>query len=100
MTARERFLRELGSKSSEDRLPLIEWAAWWDQTIHRWEAEGLPAGLDFDDSLRYFGLDNLTCIGASCRSPRCPLERYIRLFVEYAEKAVMESASVARCRHG
>lgn len=25
---------------------------------------------------------------------------YIRLFVEYAEKAVMESASVARCRHG
>jgi len=74
MTARERFLCVLNFNTPEDRLPLIEWAAWWDQTIRRWEAEGLPAGLVFDESLRYFGLDNLTCIGASCRSPRCPQE--------------------------
>ena len=25
-----------------DRLPRIEWAAWWGQTIDRWKAEGLP----------------------------------------------------------
>jgi hypothetical protein len=41
-----------------DRLPRWEWAMWWDRTINRWKAEGLPAGLDsvFDIS-RYFGLD-------------------------------------------
>ena len=43
-----------------DRLPLWEWAMWWDQTIDRWHQEGLPAGLDFSDVFgisEYFGLD-------------------------------------------
>ena len=41
-----------------DRLPLWEWAMWWDKTIERWKGEGLPAELDtvFDIS-QYFGLD-------------------------------------------
>ena len=41
-----------------DRLPLVEWAAWWDQTIVRWRGEGLPASTtDYYDLHRHFGLD-------------------------------------------
>ena len=29
-----------------DRLPMWEWAMWWDKTIARWRTEGLPAHLD------------------------------------------------------
>jgi hypothetical protein len=41
-----------------DRLPLWEWAMWWDKTIARWKQEGLPVHLNsvFDIS-EYFGLD-------------------------------------------
>ena len=43
---------------SVDRLPIWEWAMWWDETIARWRTEGLPAELDtvFDIS-QYFGHD-------------------------------------------
>lgn len=41
-----------------DRLPRIEWAMWWDETIERWKSEGLPVGLeDANDIIAYFGLD-------------------------------------------
>ena len=43
-----------------DRLPMWEWAMWWDKTIRRWHGEGLPSELKdsqvFDIS-QYFGLD-------------------------------------------
>ena len=57
MTHRERFAR-LMSFQPVDRLPTIEWAGWWDKTIDRWHAEGLPAGLtDAFEIRRGFGLD-------------------------------------------
>jgi hypothetical protein len=37
----ERFRRVLRFEPV-DRLPCIEWAPWWDQTIARWKGEGLP----------------------------------------------------------
>lgn len=41
-----------------DRLPLLEWANWWNQTIDRWHGEGLPATLtDRYAICRHFGLD-------------------------------------------
>jgi len=41
-----------------DRLPMWEWAIWWDETIKRWHGEGLPAELtDIFDIHDYFGLD-------------------------------------------
>lgn len=43
-----------------DRLPKWEWAMWWDKTIQRWHAEGLPCELKFNQVLEisnYFGLD-------------------------------------------
>ncbi len=39
-----------------DRLPRIEWASWWDQTIDRWCDEGLGVR-DRYELYEYFGLD-------------------------------------------
>ena len=53
----ERF-RALMNFEDVDRLPMWEWAMWWDVTIDRWHGEGLPA--DMDDIFEihdYFGLD-------------------------------------------
>ena len=53
----ERF-RAVMNFQGVDRLPLWEWAMWWDKTIERWRGEGLPANLDtVFDIARYFGLD-------------------------------------------
>jgi uroporphyrinogen-III decarboxylase len=40
-----------------DRLPRVEWASYWDQTVTRWQGEGLPASLDRSEMGDYFGLD-------------------------------------------
>jgi len=42
MTTRERFHAVMNFQPF-DRLPLWEWATWWDLTVNRWEGEGLPA---------------------------------------------------------
>ena len=57
MTTRERFSAVMNFQPF-DRLPVIEWAPWWDQTLNRWYGEGLPRELtDRYDILRHFGLD-------------------------------------------
>ncbi|MGW8258333.1 MAG: uroporphyrinogen decarboxylase family protein, partial [Thermoguttaceae bacterium] len=53
----ERF-RALMDFQPVDRLPMWEWAMWWDKTIERWKTEGLPAELNsVIDISNYFGLD-------------------------------------------
>jgi hypothetical protein len=55
----ERF-RAVMNFQPVDRLPLWEWAMWWDKTIERWHGEGLPRELTFDrvfEIARWFGLD-------------------------------------------
>ena len=71
-TPRERFLDVLNFRRPADRLPMVEWAAWWDQTITRWEEDGLPAGMGLETSLDYFGLDPMLMINAGARSAGCP----------------------------
>ncbi len=56
-TVRSRFRKTMSGQLPSDRLPVMEWAMWWDQTIKRWEGEGLPAGLDHHGIKRFFGLD-------------------------------------------
>ncbi|NLF73096.1 MAG: hypothetical protein GX575_29010 [Candidatus Anammoximicrobium sp.] len=53
----ERF-RAVMNGQPVDRLPMWEWAMWWDETIARWKTEGLPGELNtvFEIS-EYFGLD-------------------------------------------
>lgn len=62
-TPRARFAKVFAFERPADRLPMVEWAAWWDRTIDRWKTEGLPSGLDWEGALRHFGLDVMVCIG-------------------------------------
>jgi hypothetical protein len=58
-----------------DRLPIVEWAGWWDKTIERWHTEGLPVDMvDRYDICRHFGLDIFKqdwfgVCGAGCPKP-------------------------------
>ena len=72
MTPRERFLKVLNFEKPDDRLPMVEWAPWWDKTMERWKGEGLPAGMTWEESLRHFGLDPLLMINGSAISSECP----------------------------
>ncbi len=40
LNARERFLRTMNFEPV-DRMPMMEWATWWDKTLERWKGEGL-----------------------------------------------------------
>ena len=72
MTARERFLTVFSGQTPEDRLPMLEWAWWWDKTHHRWQDEGLPLHLDGDTMFEHFGLDYMPCIKAGGMTHGCP----------------------------
>ena len=56
-TVRSRFQRVMAGERPADRLPIIEWASWWNLTVERWEGEGLPAGLGKTGVKQYFNLD-------------------------------------------
>ena len=72
MTPRERFQAAMNFRPF-DRLPLVEWAGWWDQTVDRWHREQLPAGLtDRYDICRHFGLDLYLQDWFGVRRPGCP----------------------------
>jgi len=57
-----------------DRLPRIEWAGYWDQTLNRWRREGLPAepGDAFKIRNELFGLDPYWQIWITPRGPQTP----------------------------
>ena len=71
-TQRERFRKVLNFEKTAGRLPMVEWAAWWDKTIERWQGEGLPKDIGWDESLDYFGLDKLYCLSITGCSELCP----------------------------
>lgn len=60
MNATERFTA-LMKGETVDRLPVMEWAPWWNLTVDRWNGEGLGIPLreppDFLKIQRHFGLD-------------------------------------------
>ena len=56
-----------------DRLPILEWAGWWDKTIERWHSEGLPKNItNRYDICRHFGLDIYKQDWFSVTKPNCP----------------------------
>ncbi|MHB0999616.1 MAG: uroporphyrinogen decarboxylase family protein [Armatimonadota bacterium] len=72
MNNRERFRRVLNFEPV-DRLPVIEWAVWWNLTIDRWHTEGLPAELTDAAEIRdYFGQDAHRQYWISPKAPTCP----------------------------
>lgn len=57
MTNRERFEAVLSGRLPEDRLPMVEWATWWDLTLNRWYEEGLDSNLTGDALFHHLNLD-------------------------------------------
>lgn len=53
MTTHERLTR-VYAHQEPDRVPITDW--FWDSTVARWQAEGLPHGADV---ARHFGLDHI-----------------------------------------
>ena len=72
MTTRDRVQAVLNFQPF-DRLPVIEWAGWWTETIDRWHREGPPAALtDRYDICRHFGLDLLKQVWFGVMRPGAP----------------------------
>jgi len=72
MNTRERFHAVMNFQPF-DRLPILEWAGWWDQTIERWRGEGLPADItDRYAICRHFGLDIYKQDWFNVCGPACP----------------------------
>jgi hypothetical protein len=72
MTPRERFLAAMNFRPF-DRLPLIEWAGWWGDTIQRWHREGMPVDpKDFYGIHDHFGLDRHMQDWIRALKPGCP----------------------------
>jgi len=57
-----------------DRLPVVEWAPWWDKTVDRWQGEGLPADMDCTQIDGYLGLDEYLMDWPCPRKPDYPTD--------------------------
>lgn len=72
VTTRERFQAVMRFRPF-DRLPILEWAGWWDKTMDRWYGEGLPAELQDRGEIRdYLGLDCYRQLWIPACAPGCP----------------------------
>lgn len=71
MTNRERVAAVLDGRRV-DRLPVVEWATWWNLTIERWTSEGIPNLTGSDKLETYFGLDPLHQIWLFNQNENCP----------------------------
>ena len=104
-TPRERFLNAINFQKPVDRLPMIEWADWWDKTYHRWQIDGLPEDLTRENLVSYFGLDEMACIIAITRGGGLPAPAYhgapiidagnLNTSVETSNKASIETLNKA-----
>jgi hypothetical protein len=76
MTSKERVEAVLNFRKS-DRLPVIEWAPYWDKTVERWHDEGLDAALVNPWDIReHFGLDLMEHLWVRPRTKHCPSAAY------------------------
>ena len=72
MNSRERF-RAVMDFQPFDRLPIIEWAVWWDKTLERWLGEGLPQEItDRYELYRHFGLEMYKQAWVWSKAKGCP----------------------------
>lgn len=72
MKPRKEFLNSMYFKGNEERLPVFEWAKWWEVTIERWEKEGLPKDMNGDQIGAYLGLDKAKRFRFRSKSKRYP----------------------------
>jgi len=67
MTTRERIVNTMAFRPV-DRLPMIEWAGWWDKTLDNWRDQGLDGG----DLFGHFGLDDHRQFWIHATAPDAP----------------------------
>jgi hypothetical protein len=112
MTPRERFITIMNGGLPDDRLPMVEWAAWWNKTTDRWKTEGMPADLTWEESLKYFGLDELRNLGATADVPKVEIhgaavihneaeydELRPRLYTDARIEILLAAARQVKARH-
>jgi uroporphyrinogen-III decarboxylase len=76
MSTQER-LQALLHFQSFDRLPIVEWAVWWHETLNRWYQEGLPGQLrDRYEIQRHLGMDVWRQFWFHARTASCPKPAY------------------------
>ena len=81
MTNRERF-HKLMNFEKVDRLPMLEWASWWDLTINNWVEQGLkiPEKTDglppLQELKKQLGLDLDLQTWISCTTAQTPKPAY------------------------
>lgn len=71
MTNRDR-LHALHNRKPVDRLPMLEWAIWWDLTLNRWYDEGLPRDIEFWRIGPSLGMDYHRQFWIVPRADNCP----------------------------
>ena len=83
MKADERMLAALRGQPV-DRMPVIENSFWWDETVRRWQREGLPKDYDYHygmedvvDLQEYFGLDLLAHWWVKPYTPETPFAKVV-----------------------
>jgi hypothetical protein len=72
LTTVDRFGR-VADFQEVDRLPVVEWAGYWNKTVDRWRGEGLPDTVANAFDIRaYFGLDRWQQFWIRARGPETP----------------------------
>lgn len=71
MTNTDRFSAVLNFRPV-DRLPVVEWAAWWGDTVNAWLSQGLTHEVPYDKLQTYFGLDCMRRVWMPLTSASCP----------------------------
>lgn len=62
----------MNNRLPDDRLPVVEWAVWWDKTLARFQEEGLDPSLDHDGRYIALGLDVHRQYGLPHMAKGCP----------------------------
>lgn len=71
MTNRQRLCAVFNGEKP-DRLPMVEWASWWNLTTDRWAEEGAPRPDGPDTLQEFYGLDPLRQIWVGAMTAACP----------------------------
>lgn len=79
-------LRSVLNFTKPDRLPIVEWASWWSETIKSWRLQGLPDLNSITDISDYFGLDRLKQFWFKPRSLNFPKPAYHGAAIIKSEK--------------
>lgn len=68
----ERFKAAFTGSKNVDRLPVMEWATWWTDTLQEWDKQGLPLDITNQERSQLLGLDENIQFWLAHFEPDCP----------------------------